>query len=345
MPAGRTIGGDGQRLDLHREGAPPGEGERRGRAGGVAAGHEIPGGLGLDQPTRPHLKPGHLAFLAEAVLPAGQHTEPRTRISLERQHGVDGMLQGPGARDVAFLRDVARQEHRDPLGLGQADQGVRATPDLGRSTGRRGGTRVPDRLDGVHGHQERPPGSSGVEHVRQLAAGQERNIPHLGPQTGRPGRDLVARLLARSVEAGEPGGGQSRHHVEEKGRLADAGLTRQEGHRRGHQPAADAGQTGADSPARAVAARDAGQGLHRPGATAPGRRRTLGPFGDGSPCPAARAPSGPLRHLLPAFGALEQRPGPDPTHDPTVAGGYDIQVRSWESDPHRCTKRPTDDGA
>jgi hypothetical protein len=51
--------------------------------------------------------------------------------------------------------------------------------------------------------------------------------------------NLVTRLFTRCEETGEPGSRQVRHQLEEKGRLADAGLAGQQGDGRGNQSTAE----------------------------------------------------------------------------------------------------------
>jgi hypothetical protein len=57
------------------------------------------------------------------------------------------MLEGPRARQIAVLGHVARQEHRDALGLGKADERVGAQTNLGHATRHGRALRVAEGLD------------------------------------------------------------------------------------------------------------------------------------------------------------------------------------------------------
>ena len=115
-----------------------GPGVRPGRSavaapGVVLAAHEQAGRVDLAQARRaPISNQARLALGAEPVLAAGEHPQTRARIPVERQDDVDGMLERARTRQVAVLRHVAGEEHRDALGLRQPDERVGADPHLRR---------------------------------------------------------------------------------------------------------------------------------------------------------------------------------------------------------------------
>ena len=81
-------------------------------------------------PLGTHLEPGALALGAETILAAGEHTQPRSRITFEGEDHIDGVLEGARPRQVAVFRDVAGEQHGDTLGLGEPDQRIGAGAHL-----------------------------------------------------------------------------------------------------------------------------------------------------------------------------------------------------------------------
>src|SRR6266508_986972 len=57
-------------------------------------------------------------------------------VTLEGEHGVHRVLQGPGASQVALLGDVTDQDDDDAMLLGLCDQRVGTHPDLAHAAGR-----------------------------------------------------------------------------------------------------------------------------------------------------------------------------------------------------------------
>ena len=71
-------------------------------------------------------------------------------VAVERQHGVDQVLDGPGSGQIAVLGHVADQDNGYPGGLGQSGQPVDTGSDLGQAPGRLGQGGIGDGLDRVH---------------------------------------------------------------------------------------------------------------------------------------------------------------------------------------------------
>src|SRR5438552_2595110 len=98
---------------------------------------------------------------------------------------------------------------------------------------------VPQGLDRVDREEERTARPRRLDDVAELTPRHELQLFGGTADPPRACRDLLERLLAGRIEAGEPGHRQVHHQLEEKGRLADAGLTRHEGHGTGKDPAAE----------------------------------------------------------------------------------------------------------
>src|SRR5580765_4050900 len=191
------------------------------------------------QAVRTHLEPGRLTLGAEAVLAAAEHPETRAGIALERQDDVHGMLEGPGASQIAVLRHVARQEHSDALGLRQADERVGAQTDLGHAP-RHGRTlRVAEGLDGVHRQHRRARGASGVEHDVEVAPRREPDVVNRDAEPPRPRRHLGTRLLPGDQKTGCAGGDERAKQMEHEGGLPDPRRARKHDDRPGDQTAAE----------------------------------------------------------------------------------------------------------
>src|SRR4029453_5837003 len=164
---------------------------------------------------------------------------------------------------------------------------------------------------------------SGLHYGRELAARHERQAPDVDPEPGGRSRDLTARLLAGREQAGEPGGGQAGRHLEEKGRLADAGLPCEQRNGGGHPPAAedsiDTGLPGRDPALVRVLVRERREGYAR-------RGRASTALLDRPPGAATGAPPRPLRELLPALATRQDRP--DLAHLRTLASATDTLGRA-----------------
>ena len=146
-------------------------------------------------------------------------------LALEVEDGVDHVLEHAGPRDRAVLGDVADQQHGDAAALRKLDQRLRRGADLGDGAGRRVDGVEPHRLDGVdhrdlgrigpleRGHDVSHRGGGDELHRRV------REAQPLGAQA-----DLVDGFLARDVGAGRILFGERGRHLQQQGRLADAGI-------------------------------------------------------------------------------------------------------------------------
>ena len=74
------------------------------------------------RPSAGHFEHADLVGRAEAVLHRAQDAELLRAFALERQHGVDHVLDHARAGDLAVLGDMADQDDRRPGALGEADQ-------------------------------------------------------------------------------------------------------------------------------------------------------------------------------------------------------------------------------
>ena len=250
--------------------------------------------------------------------------QARTWIAVERQDDVDGVLERPRTGQVAVLRHVAGEQHRDAFLLGQPDERVGAHADLGRTTGHLGARRVAEGLDGIDSEQERPGLTRGLDHVREVAAGRERD--GVARHTEPPGTcgHLRVGFLTRHQHARLTGCGQVRQHVKQERGLADPRLAREQRHGRRNDAATehaiDARDAGGDAPLVVGSGGQRAELVHCAGARC---RPTGGPhLVDGAPLAAAGATSDPLRHLLATRRAREDRS--DLRHVRNVSIGSDI---------------------
>ena len=154
-----------------------------------------------------HLEPRALTFGAEPVLAAADHPQPGTCIAVERQHDVDGMLQGTWPGEVAVLGDVAGHDARR----------CRASSPAPPARRRRCAPARPRRAPGSRRCREAP-GSNPLrartdafggrgQDLREVATGCERDLVTVDPQPTGSAGDLGVRLLAGDQEARMPVGG------------------------------------------------------------------------------------------------------------------------------------------
>ena len=97
-----------------------------------------------------HGEDAELIRRAETILDRADETKARMRIAFEVEHRIDDVLENARARDRAFLRDVADENHDDAALLGKPRQLRRAFANLRDAAGRRGqrvGIRRLNRVD------------------------------------------------------------------------------------------------------------------------------------------------------------------------------------------------------
>ena len=100
-------------------------------APGTTIGEEQRARVGhTDEPRLRHLHETELVGRAEAVLERAEHAQRVVPIALERQHGVDDVLERARPGEGAVLGDVADEQRRDPVLLREPDQPVRALAHL-----------------------------------------------------------------------------------------------------------------------------------------------------------------------------------------------------------------------
>ena len=160
-------------------------------------------GIGdLQQSAVGHLEDADLVGRSEAVLHGPENAELVAALALERQYGIDHVLQDLGAGDHAVLGDVADQHKDGAARLGQTDQLLGAAAHLGDAAGRRFQAVQVHGLDRIDDQQGRDVGA--------VQAGQD--IAHRGrggqSETGRGQAeavgaqlDLLQRLFAGHIDA------------------------------------------------------------------------------------------------------------------------------------------------
>ena len=108
-----------QRLDLGGKGPPACQDDGGGAASLGCLPSEPRAGFGLHDPSRRHGEPRHLTLRPVAILPSGEDPESRPGVAFEGQHRIHRVLERAWPGQVASLRDVADEEHGDPLLLGE----------------------------------------------------------------------------------------------------------------------------------------------------------------------------------------------------------------------------------
>ena len=158
---GRAAGSSARRAPAPRPG--PGAGPRSSATTtepatpGRRSARNIAGRIGhRAQATLGHGEEPDLAGGAEPVLGGAQRAQREVALALERQHGVDHVLEHARTGERALLGDVADHHDRQVGRLRLDDQRVRAVAHLRDRARRRGERRIVQRLDGVD--HRAPPG-------------------------------------------------------------------------------------------------------------------------------------------------------------------------------------------
>ena len=132
---------DDQRLELHEQRPMPVEDGHDGRPGGalVAIGEEEPTRIGHgDEALRGHLDDAGFAGGAEAVLHGSQEPQALMPVALERDDGVDQVLERAGPGERALLGHVADEHGGDRRLLRHVEQRLGAFAHLRDRTRHRG---------------------------------------------------------------------------------------------------------------------------------------------------------------------------------------------------------------
>ncbi len=237
---GLAHGGD-QGLQLDHQGAAALQGRQHdpARDAGQPVAEQEPAGV-VDpvEALVPHLEQPELPGGAEPVLDRQEQSQGVVAVTLEAQHGVHHVLEGPRPGQRSVLGHVPDQHHGHLAGLGQPDQLVGALPHLRDAPGHAGGPPLAERgrtdghrLDGVDHHQLRRRIDHGFDHRADVGGRQDQEARGNRAQPLGPQADLVGRLLGGDQQHPMPGGSPGREHLEQQGGLADARLAAEEGDR------------------------------------------------------------------------------------------------------------------
>ena len=227
-----------------------------------------------------HLEDADLVGRPEAVFDRAQDAEVVARVALERHHRVDHVLDDARPGDLAVLGDVPHQNDGRAVGLGEADQRLRAAAHLRHGAGGRLDRFGPHGLDRVDDRQRRGQAlGQGGDNVLDIGLGRKLHRRMAQAQPLGAQAHLRDRLLARDVGDAMPRGGQRRGSLHQQRRFADAGVAADQDHRAAHEAAArhtvELGEAGRG--ARGLV-RLAGQPLQREyAALGAGRARRHGP--------------------------------------------------------------------
>ena len=173
------------------------------RAGAVlrTLGQKELGGIShLVQPRVFHLKHADLVRGPEPVLHRTQDPVGVALLPFEIQHGVHDMLQKAGARNGAFLRDVADEKDRNPAALGKPHQLGGHLLHLADAAGRRGDLVRVDRLDRVYDDRGWLQVLNRLEDFFERGFGQDIEGGTVDAQPFSPHLHLPGRFFAGHVE-------------------------------------------------------------------------------------------------------------------------------------------------
>ena len=112
------------------------------------------GGVGyLPEAGSRHFKDGELTGGAKAVLDAAEHAVRTAVFPFKLQHHIHNMFQNLGARDGAFLGNMADEDDRNATGFSKAEELRRHLFDLAHAAGSGFHVLAVHGLDGVHDHE------------------------------------------------------------------------------------------------------------------------------------------------------------------------------------------------
>ena len=184
-----------------------------------------------------HGEHAELVHRAEAVLERAHQAKTGMGVALEIQHGIDDMLQHSGARQRAFLGDVADEDDGDAAALGQARELRRAFAHLRHRAGRGSELFGIHGLDGVDHHHVRLFVRDGGLDFFQLDFRQQMHFARIQRKALGTQRDLLRRFFAADVQDFF-GRGEMRQRLQQQRGFADAGIAADQHHPAFHQPAA-----------------------------------------------------------------------------------------------------------
>ncbi len=141
-------------LDEQRPASLEHGGDHRARDVGPTIGEEQRRRVGdVGEPVAAHLEHTELARRAEPVLHRTQEAQPVMPVAVEREHGVDHVLEGARAGERALLGDMTDEQRGHGARLREGDECGRAVANLRDRAGnaREGGVGDGlDRVDGQH---------------------------------------------------------------------------------------------------------------------------------------------------------------------------------------------------
>jgi len=142
--------------------------------------------------------------------------------ALEIEHGIDHMLDDPGAGDLAFLGHVPDQNERGAGCLGPARELLSAGANLADTTRSGFETVRPHGLNGIDHDKIRFGRLQGCEDFAKIGLRGELNraVSHL--QSARAILNLRGGFFAGDIDRGEAISGEPRGHLQEQGRFPNA---------------------------------------------------------------------------------------------------------------------------
>ena len=152
------------------------------------------------------------------------------------------MLEHARAGERALLRDVADEQHRDAVGLGDLHDPPGDLAHLADRAGRAAEVGGVQRLDGVDDADLGALGAQRREDRVEVGLGEHGDLERAGASRRQPlgaQADLRRGLLAGDVERAPAGGGEvAERHVRQR-RLADPRRAAEQHERAGHEAAAE----------------------------------------------------------------------------------------------------------
>ena len=192
------------------------------------------------QPLPFHREHADLVGAAEAVLHRPQDAVLMAALAFEAQHRVDHMLEHARAGDRPVFGDMADQDHRRSMLLGEAHQLLRRGADLADGSGCALDQVGMHRLDRIDDQKRgRVAVSHGGQDVAYRGRCRQPNGRSAEPEPDRAEPHLLGQFLARDVDDLVPLAREPRGDLEQQRRLADPRIAADQHRRARDNSAAD----------------------------------------------------------------------------------------------------------
>jgi hypothetical protein len=160
-------------------------------------------------------------------------------LALERQDGIDDVLEHLRSGEAAVLGDVADEDGGNVLALRGEQELCRRFAHLADAAGRRLELHREHGLHRVDDHERRPQPGDLLEDALDAGLRQQVERRNADAEPVAAALDLMLRLLARGVQHRPDGAREMCRGLQQERRLADARLAAEENEGAGHDAAAE----------------------------------------------------------------------------------------------------------